>query len=267
VSRSLVIGQYYPSDSFIHRIDPRVKIAVTAGYALTVLTIGNFAGLIAVALFITTLFAIIKAPVWIIIKGLRPLLFIMLVTFVFQLFTGGGPWINIWFVRVSEPGFHIGVFVIARLLLLVTGASVLTLTTTPVELSHAIERLIFPLGKIGVPAQEIGMMVMIALRFIPTLSDETDKIIKAQTARGARFDAGGLFARVRSVIPVLIPLFVSIFRRSDELAEAMDARAYRGGAIRTRMKELVLKPSDIVILILWLAILVLIVWIGRLPVW
>jgi energy-coupling factor transport system permease protein len=239
---------------------------LTAAFACGIFLVNNFAGLVLAAVLVIVLFTVSRVPGWVILKELRPLLFIVLITLVFQLFTGEGPWITLGPIHISQPGLYSGVFVALRLFFLVIGAATLTLTTTPVELSHAIERLASPLGKIGVPAQEIGMMIMIALRFIPVLVDETDKIIKAQTARGVRFNKGGLFARIRSVIPILIPLFVGIFRRSDELAEAMDARAFRSGVKRTRLKEFVLKPSDITVLLIGLACIAAMAWVGRLPV-
>jgi energy-coupling factor transport system permease protein len=249
----------------IHRLDPRVKIVLTAAFACGIFLVGNFAGLALAAVLVAVPFIVSRVPGWVILKEMRPLLFIILITIIFQLFTSEGPWIALGPIHISRPGLISGVFIALRLLFLVVGAAILTLTTTPVELSHAIERLSSPLGKLGVPVQEIGMMIMIALRFIPVLIDETDKIIKAQTARGVRFNRGGLLARVRSVIPILIPLFVGIFRRSDELAEAMDARAFRSGVKRTRLKEFVLKSSDIAVLLFGLACIVAIALVGRLP--
>lgn len=257
------IGQYYPVDSIVHRIDPRVKIVLVALYSIAIFLIGNFTGFIAVALLLGLLVLLSRLPIGLVLRGIRPLIVILAFTLLVQLFTGGGPWESIGALKVSMPGFKTGVFLDLRVVLLIVGASLLTLTTTPVELTDALENLLSPLKWVGVSSHELAMMMMIAIRFIPILSIEADKIIRAQMARGARFDSKNPLIRARSFMPILIPLFVSVFRRADDLAEVMEARAYRGGEGRTRMRELKTQSGD------WFAFAVLIllfagmVWVGR----
>lgn len=266
VMQGFAIGQYYPGDSVIHRADPRVKLLLVLFFALTVFFVDNFTGFAFAFILLGITVAFSKLPVGMTLKGIRPLLYILVFTFLIHLWTGGGPWIDVGPVYISGPGLVTGTFVSLRLVLLIIGASFLTLTTTPVELTDAIESLLSPLRRIGVPAHELAMMMSIALRFIPTLSSEAEKVVKAQVARGARFDSRNPAARAKSFIPILIPLLVGIFRRADELAEAMESRAYRGGEDRTRMRELKMRAGDWMGLLAMLLLFAGMVVIGRMQV-
>jgi len=259
------IGQYYPVNSLIHRIDPRVKLLLVIAYAFAIFLIQNFTGFAFAALITGVLVVLGRLPVRLIIRGLKPILYILVFTFLIHLWTGGGPWIDLGIISISEAGLITGALIGIRLVLLIVGASLLTLTSTPIELTDGIESILAPLKRIRVPVHEIAMMVTIALRFIPTLAVEADKIIKAQSSRGAKFDSGNPVIKAKSFIPVLVPLFLSVFRRADELAEAMEARAYRGGQGRTRMRRLEMGMRDIVAFVVMAILLICVAWIGRLP--
>ncbi len=252
IASGFIAGQYYPSGSLVHRADPRVKLLLVIIFVLAVFLVKNFTGFAIVVVLLGLFVYLSRLPVILTLKGVRPLLFVLAITLLIHLWVGGG--------------LRTGIFVDLRLILLVVGASFLTLTSTPVELTDAIESLLSPLKRIGVPSHELAMMMTIALRFIPALSTEADKIIKAQTARGARFDSKNPLARARSFIPILVPLFVSVFRRADELAEAMEARAYRGGEGRTRMHNLKMRSGDWVSFVVVIILLAGMVWVGRLPI-
>lgn len=266
VGAGFITGQYYPADSLVHRIDPRVKLLLILFYAFAIFFIKNFTGFAVTAVLIGLFIYISKLPVSLTLKGVKPLFYILVLTLLIQLWIGGGPWVAIGPANISIPGLRAGIFIDIRLVLLIVGASFLTLTSTPVELTDAIEYLLTPLKRLGVPSHELAMMMTIALRFIPILSAETDKIIKAQASRGARFDSKNPIIKFKSFIPILIPLFVSVFRRADELAEAMEARAYRGGEGRTRMRKLRMKSGDWMGLVVVTALFVGMIYIGRLPV-
>ena len=242
----IIIGEYIEKDSIIHNLDPRTKILVIMFFIITIFLIGTFKGYLALAglLLVTILLSKIKPGY--IIKSIRPLLFIILFTFFIHLFmTRGGEVLWQWkFLRIEEEGLNLGLFMALRLIFLVSYTSLLTLTTSPLQLTDGIERLLNPFKKIGVPAHELAMMMTIALRFIPTLLEEAKKIMKAQQARGADFQSGSLIKKAKSLIPLLVPLFVSAFRRADELALAMESRCYRGGENRTRMNVLTLAGRD-----------------------
>jgi energy-coupling factor transport system permease protein len=244
--RDITIGQYYPSDSPVHRLDPRTKLVITFLFIVIIFFVRNYSGYLFILAFISLVIALSKIPVKFIFKGLRPLLFIILLTFFINLlFTPGETELfSFWFFRVTAEGLRQGLFMTLRLTFLVTGTSLLTLTTSPIALTDGIEMLLRPLKVVKFPAHELAMMMTIALRFIPTLLEETDKIMKAQMARGADFESGNLIQRAKSLIPLLVPLFISAFRRADELAMAMEARCYRGGDSRTRMKVLTMGPVD-----------------------
>ncbi|MDR5684023.1 MAG: energy-coupling factor transporter transmembrane component T [Armatimonadota bacterium] len=247
--RNLTIGQYVPRPSAVHRLDPRTKILATTAVMVVVFAVRDFAGFGVFAVLLVALIAVSRIPPAFVVRGLRPIWFLLLLTLVLQIFFGGqsgGTVLARWgpFVATHE-GLMQGLFVTARLVLLVVATSMLTFTTSPVELADGMERLLNPFRRIGVPAHELAMMTTIALRFIPTLVEETEKIMKAQMARGAELDTGGPFRRARALIPILVPLFVSAFRRADELALAMEARCYRGGEGRTRMKQLRYRPADL----------------------
>ncbi|ERI95332.1 cobalt transport protein [Clostridiales bacterium oral taxon 876 str. F0540] len=246
--KDITIGQYVPGDSFIHKLDPRVKIIISIVYIASLFIVNNFEGYIFIIAFTGLSIAISKVPVRYIYKGLKPIFILLIFTALINIFmTSGDVLLFKWkFLRVYREGLILAAFMVLRLSFLIVGTSLLTLTTSPIELTDGIEKLLNPLKKIGVPAHELAMMMTIALRFIPTLMDETDKIMKAQMARGADFESGNIFNRAKNLIPLLVPLFISSFRRADELAMAMEARCYRGGEGRTRMKQLKLTSKDFI---------------------
>lgn len=241
----ITLGQYLPGNSALHRADPRTKIILTLIYMVLVFLMDSFITYGIFMLFTILVVVTSDIPIKYTIKGLKPILFIMIFAMVINILTTKGTVVlDLRFVQISREGLELSGKLALRLILLVTSASLLTFTTTPILLTDGIEMLMRPLKKIGVPAHEIAMMMSIALRFIPTLLQETDKIMKAQSARGAEFDTGNLVQRAKSFIPVLVPLFISAFRRADELATAMEARCYRGSEGRTRMKQLKLTAVD-----------------------
>lgn len=243
--KDITIGQYVPGDSAIHRLDPRTKIIITLFYIILLFLIKNFIGYFILALFILIPMLISKIPMKYMIKGIRPLLIIIIITVVFNIFLTKGEVIyELGPLNITREGVKLAVFMALRLIFLVTGTSLLTLTTSPISLTDAIENLLNPFKRIGVPAHELAMMMTIALRFIPTLLDETEKIMKAQMARGADFESGNIVKRAKNLVPLLVPLFISAFRRADELAMAMEARCYRGGKGRTRLKQLKMTILD-----------------------
>ncbi len=244
--KDITLGQYIPGDSVLHRADPRTKMLSIVLYTAVVLTVNSYMGYTLVLLFTLLAVRISGIPFKYTLKGLKPVLFIAVFTAVINIFfTGGGTLLFQYaFIRISYEGLGATLRMIFRLSTLVIGASLLTFTTTPIRLTDGIENLMAPLKRIGVPIHEMAMMMTIALRFIPTLLEETEKIIKAQAARGADFDTGNFIKRAKSYMPVLIPLFVSAFRRADELAVAMEARCYRGGVGRTRLRQLEITRLD-----------------------
>ena len=244
--KDITIGQYIPGDSFVHKLDPRLKILISLLFIVDLFLVNNFEGYIFIALFIVATVLISNLSFKYIYKGLKPIFAILLITAILNIFmTSGKELIWSWgFIKVYKEGLTIAAFMIIRLVFLIMGTSVLTLTTSPIELTDGIEKLLNPFKRIGIPAHELAMMMTIALRFIPTLMDETDKIMKAQMARGADFESGNLISRAKSLIPILVPLFISSFRRADELAMAMESRCYRGGEGRTRMKQLKIIKED-----------------------
>lgn len=244
--RDITIGQYYPGDTFIHRLDPRVKIIIVILFIVSLFFINEFYPYIFVIAFVLATVHFSKVPLSYILKGLRPLVFLIMITFFINIFmTKGIVLFEIGPLTVTREGLRQAIFMAIRLILLVTGTSLLTLTTSPISLTDGIEKLLSPFRNIGLPAHELAMMMTIALRFIPTLLEETDKIMKAQMARGADFESGNILRRAKNLVPLLVPLFINAFRRADELATAMEARCYRGGEGRTRLNELVLKRADI----------------------
>ena len=244
----IAIGQYYPSGSVIHRIDPRFKFIVTIFYITSLFFVNHFAGYGIAALFILFLVKLARVPVLFLFRGLRAILFILCFAVVLNLFMTPGENVlfSLGFLRVTMEGVHMAGQMAVRLVLLITGSSILTLTTSPIQLTDGLESLLKPLKIIRVPAHDIAMMMTIALRFIPTLAEEMDKIMKAQKARGADLDTGGLIKRAKSLLPILVPLFVSAFKRADELATAMETRCYRGDVGRTRMKSLQFSKRDFI---------------------
>lgn len=245
--KDITIGQYMPGETFVHKLDPRTKILLTILYIISLFIVDKFVGYILIVGFLALTVWASKLPVRYLFKGLKPVLFLIIFTAVLNIFMVKGTLdsliYELGFIKIYKEGLLTAAFMALRLIFLIMSTSILTLTTSPIELTDAIERLLKPIGK--EIAHELAMMMTIALRFIPTLMDETDKIMMAQKARGADFDNGGLIQKAKSLIPLLVPLFVSSFRRADELAMAMESRAYRGGAGRTRMKQLKFSSNDL----------------------
>lgn len=237
--RDITIGQYYPSGSVIHKLDPRVKLVGTMVFIISLFLFKTFFGFIAAAAFLFAVIKVSKVPFKFILKGLKAVVILLLFAVVFNIFlTPGTPIFQWGFLKVTKEGLRLAAFMAIRLILLIMGSSVMTFTTTPNQLTDGLESLLGPLKKLNVPVHEIAMMMSIALRFIPILLEETDKIMKAQQARCADFESGGLIKKAKSLVPILVPLFVSAFRRANDLAMAMEARCYRGGEGRTKMKPL-----------------------------
>lgn len=258
--RDITIGQYYPSNSILHHLDPRVKLIGTLVYIVSLFLFNSFYGYIAVTIFLFTIIKLSKVPLPYIVKGLRAIIILLIFTSVFNAFlTPGDPLVQWGILKITRQGLRVAAFMGIRLIYLIMGSSIMTFTTTPNQLTDGLENLMWPLRRIKVPVHEIAMMMSIALRFIPILLEETDKIMKAQMARGADFETGGLLKRAKSLVPLLVPLFVSAFRRANDLAMAMEARCYRGGEGRTKMKPLRYKGKDTVaylILLVYIAVIV-----------
>ena len=237
--KDITIGQYFPGDTAIHRMDPRTKILCVVLYIVALFTCKGVVGYLLVLAFLTAAVRISKIHLKTILKGVKPLFVIIAFTALLNMFyTPGNELFHIWKLKVTDAGIRNAVFMIARIVMLVTGTFLLTYTTSPITLTDGLEQLLGPLKKIHVPVHELSMMMSIALRFIPTLIEETDKIMSAQKARGADFETGNLLQKAKALIPVLVPLFVSAFRRADELATAMECRCYTGGNGRTRLSPL-----------------------------
>lgn len=260
--KDITIGQYVPGDSYVHKLDPRIKILISLIYIVLIFIVSNFKGYFFVGTVMVGTILISKVSFSYIFKGLKPIFILLIITAILNLFmTGGNTLIFHWkFINIYKEGIILAAFLVIRLVFLIAGTSLLTLTTSPIELTDGIEKLLNPLKRLGVPAHELAMMMTIALRFIPTLMDETDKIMKAQKARGADFEKGSLLERAKNLIPLLVPLFISSFRRADELAMAMEARCYRGGEGRTRMKILKLTKNDFVASLFTAVFIAVIIW-------
>lgn len=244
--REITIGQYYRADSVIHRLDPRVKVIGTLAYILSLFLFRQFICFGIAVLFFGLIVYLSKVPVAFIIRGLRPVLFVLIFTAMLNiLWTPGDVLLELGWFHITVQGIRRGVFLVLRLIFLILGSSLLTLTTTPKRLTDAMEYLLHPLRVVHVPVHEIAMMMSIALRFVPILIEETDKIMKAQAARGADFESGNILRRLHHMLPVLVPLFASAIRRATDLANAMDARCYHGGDGRTKMKPLQYQAGDI----------------------
>lgn len=257
--RDITIGQHFPGSSVVHGADPRLKILLVIGYIVLLFTVTNLLGLALSLVLLTALYLVAKIPLKLILKSLKPILPIVIFTAVLNLFFMGGeglPLWQFWVFKIYKEGIVYAVFMSVRIVALIAGTSLLTYTTSPIVLTDAIERLLKPFAKLHLPVHELAMMMTIALRFIPTLIEETDKIMNAQKARGAMLDTGRLTERVKAMVPILIPLFISAFRRADELAMAMECRCYRGGDGRTRLKVLKFQGRD------WLALAVCLVAFG-----
>lgn len=249
--RDITLGQYFPGKSPIHSLDARTKIIGTFLFIAEMFVVNNFWGFLIAGTALFTVIGISHVPLKFIFRGLTPVFLIISFTFVINMlmFDGRVLW-HWWIFTITYEGLIRAAFMVIRLVLLIIGSSILTLCTKPIALTDGLEKLLRPFSKIGVPSHEIALMMTIALRFIPTLMDETDKIIKAQQARGADFESGNIFRRAKSLIPILVPLFISSFRIAQELALAMEARCYHGGEGRTRMNEIHFNKEDIVAAVL-----------------
>ena len=258
---NITLGKYYPVDSRVHRLDPRIKLVLTIVFIVVVFLAHSFWGYALIFGFIYGVSRLARLPFRMLLKGLKPLRIILLFTFILNLFftEGSTVLLDVWKIRITLEAVMRATFYSLRLVFLVLGTSILTLTTSPVALSDALEILLGPLKKIHFPAHELAMMMTIALRFIPTLLDETDKIMKAQMARGADFESGNLISRAKAMVPLLVPLFVSAFRRAGDLAMAMESRCYHGGEGRTRFRVLKFSKDDVIASLVMALLLALII--------
>lgn len=263
--RDITIGQYYPANSKLHRLDPRVKIVCTFLFLISLFCFQNIWGYVVATIFLASIIRISKVPFKFIVKGLRPVIMLLMITVLFNLFlTKTGTVIfEAWVFKITDEGLRTAGFMTVRLIYLILGSSLMTFTTTPNALTDGIEKLLWPLRKIKLPVHEIAMMMSIALRFIPILLEETDKIMKAQIARGADLESGNIIQKAKAMIPILVPLFVSAFRRATDLAMAMEARCYRGGEGRTKMKPLVYQKKDYIAYAIMIVYFVVAVLVGR----
>ena len=259
--RDITLGQYYSSDSLIHKLDPRVKIVAAVLFIIELFLVKTFAGFAVCGVALALVVALSGVPLRFILRGLKPILLILLFTFFLNMFMIPGT--VIWkfgFIQVTLEGLKLATFMSVRLILLIIGSSMLTLTTTPLQLTDGLEMLFAPLRFFKVPTHELAMTMSIALRFIPTLLEETDKIMKAQQARGADFESGNFIRRAKALVPVLLPLFVSAFRIAQDLSFAMEARCYRGGIGRTRMHKMKLGKLDYLAIVLVVGFLAAIIY-------
>lgn len=262
--RDITLGQYYQTDSVIHRLDPRVKLVTTICFIVSLFIVDNFIGYLIAGAFLALVIKLSKVPLKYMLRGMKSIVFLLLIAVVFNLFlTPGEAVVTVWKLRITMEGIRQAAFMAIRLVFLIIGSSVMTLTTTPNNLTDGMEKLLGPLKIFKVPVHEIAMMMSIALRFIPILLEETDKIMKAQIARGADFESGNLFKKAKSLVPLLVPLFISAFRRANDLAMAMEARCYRGGEHRTKMKPLIYKKRDVMAYGVVICYLALCVVVGR----
>lgn len=258
--RDITLGQYYPGSSYIHRLDPRVKIMATLFYIAALFVVDDFIGFGIAFIGLAVTIAISKVPLKFILRGLKPVFLIIAFTFLINMFmVRGEVLVSFWFLSITREGLRTAVFMAVRLVLLIIGSSLLTLTTKPISLTDGIEALLSPFKRFGLPAHELAMMMTIALRFIPTLLEETDKIMKAQQARGADFESGNLLRRAKALVPILVPLFISAFRIAQDLAMAMEARCYGGNIQRTRMNGMKLEKRDLAASLVFAAFIAVIV--------
>ena len=258
--RDITLGQYYPVDSVLHRLDPRTKLFGTMVFIISLFVADSIWAYLAATVFLAAAIKINHVPFRFMVRGLKAIIFLLLISVSFNLFlTQGEVLFQLWFLKVTKEGLKTAGFMGVRLIYLVVGSSVMTLTTTPNELTDGLEKSLGFLKKIGLPVHEVSMMMSIALRFIPILVEETDKIMKAQMARGADFESGNIIQRAKNMIPLLVPLFISAFRRATDLAMAMEARCYRGGEGRTKMKPLHYAKRDGVTYLVYIAYLAVII--------
>ena len=258
--KDITLGQYYPVKSPVHNLDPRIKIILTIAFIVAVFLGSSLWAFFPVAAYIILAALLAHLPLKLLLKGIKPLRIILIFTFLLNLFFNAGETVlvEVWKIRITLEGLLTAIRFSMRLVFLVSGASLLTLTTPPVVLTDGMERLQSPLRKIGFPAHELAMMMSIALRFIPVLLEEADKIMKAQMARGADFESGNLIQRAKSMVPLLVPLFVSAFRRAGDLAMAMEARCYHGGEGRTRLRVLKLTMNDLYACLITVALMIVV---------
>lgn len=263
--RDITLGQYYQTQSPIHSLDPRVKLGGTLLYIISLFFFRNLWGYGIAALFLMAVIRLSHVPFKFMVKGMKAILFLLMITVVFNLFlTPGEQLVSFWKLTITVEGLRTAVTMAVRLTLLIIGSSVMTLTTTPNNLTDGMEKMMKPLKVFHVPVHEVAMIMSIALRFIPILMEETDKIMKAQIARGADFESGNIVKRARAMVPLLVPLFISAFRRANDLAMAMEARCYRGGAGRTKMKPLIYQRRDRIGYLILFAYLAVSISLGRL---
>mgnify|MGYP000088795337 CR=1 FL=1 len=264
--KDITLGQYYQTDSVIHRLDPRVKLVATLAFIVSLFIVNSFWGYLIAAAFLVVMIRLSHVPFKFMVRGMKAIVFLLVVAGVFNLFLTQGEVVwSFWKLKITKEGIRLALLMAARLCFLIIGSSIMTLTTTPNQLTDALEKLLGPLKKIHVPVHEIAMMMSIALRFIPILLEETDKIMKAQIARGADFESGNIFKRAKAMVPLLVPLFISAFRRANDLAMAMEARCYRGGEGRTKMKPLIYHKRDYIAYGCIAAYMVISIVVGRLP--
>ena len=262
--RDITLGQYYQADSVIHRLDPRVKLGTTILFIISLFVFDGVGGYVTAALFLALVIRLSGVPFRFMVKGMKSIVFLLSITVIFNLFlTPGEPILHLWKLTVTQEGVRLAVLLSIRLGFLIIGSSVMTLTTTPNQLTDGLEKMLKPLDKVKVPVHEIAMMMSIALRFIPILMEETDKIMKAQLARCADFESGNLVKKAKSLVPLLVPLFISAFRRANDLAMAMEARCYRGGEHRTKMKPLHYERRDYIAYLVVLCYLAAGVFLGK----
>lgn len=264
--KDITLGQYFPGNSTIHHLDPRTKLLGMVAFIVIVFLVKNTLVFALPAAFALLVMVLAKVPISYVLRSLKPIRFLLIFMFVINLFMvkTGDVLVEFWVIRITEDALHQSIFITLRLVLLLMGTSLMTLTTTPIALTDGLERLLMPLSKLNFPAHELAMMMTIALRFIPTLIEEADKIMKAQLARGADFESGNIIKRAKSMVPVLVPLFISAFHRADELAMAMESRCYHGGEGRTRLNVLRFKKHDCFAFSSFVLLLLAVVAAGRL---
>ena len=263
--KDVTLGQYFPGDTVVHRLDPRTKLILVVIYIVALFCAKSYVSYAVVAAFLILCMCLSRIRLGVIVKGLKPLLFVIVLTGLLNMFyTPGREIFHFWIFTITWEGVRNAIFMIARIVMLIFGTFLLTYTTSPIALTDAMELLMGPLKKLKVPVHELSMMMCIALRFIPTLISETDKIISAQKARGADFESGNLLRRAKALIPILVPLFISAFRRADELAVAMESRCYHGGEGRTRMKQLHMARRDYLAMAFGLVLLAAVIVLRRL---
>ena len=262
--KDITLGQYFPGKTVVHRLDPRTKLILVIVYIVALFSAKHFLTYGIMLLSLCGIIAASRIQPKVILRSLKPLLFIIALTGLLNLFyTQGEPLVKLWILTITREGVRSAIFMVLRISMLIAGTFMLTYTTSPIALTDGLEMLLNPLKKIKVPVHELSMMMCIALRFIPTLIEETDKIMSAQKARGADFETGSLLQRAKALIPILVPLFISSFRRADELAVAMECRCYHGGDGRTRMKQLRYQRNDIVALVGGFVIMAGVIVLGR----